>query len=70
MNAETLLRTKTINRIVWMMIFLVVSAIFAWSEWGNAPQSAVGWFLATSLWSAVCGIGYSVCDWWVVYRRG
>ena len=53
----------TINRITWIVIFLLVSVLLAWAEWRNGPGSGVGWFLAVSLWSAVSGIGFSICDW-------
>ena len=59
---------KTINRVLWMMLFLTVVGALAWSEWRSTSISGMGWFLATSLWSAVCGIGYSVADCWVVSR--
>ena len=54
---------QQINRIAWMLLFLSVSAALAWGEWRSNGGSGVGWFLAVSLWSAVCGIGYSVGDW-------
>ena len=59
---------KTINRVFWMILFLAVVGALAWSEWRSDSISGMGWFLATSLWSAVCGIGYSVADWWVINR--
>jgi len=56
-------RLQEANRIAWMLIFLTVAAAMAWAEWSGGPGSGVGWFLAISLWSAVCGIGYSIGDW-------
>ena len=51
------------NRIAWVLIFLLGTAIFSWIEWAGVHVSFMGWFLLTSVWSAVCGIGYSVMDW-------
>lgn len=53
----------TLNRVFWIGLFLTVSAAFAWLEWRQNSAPGIGWFLAASLWSAVCGIGYSACDW-------
>ncbi|MFQ5643624.1 MAG: hypothetical protein ACE5FQ_07985 [Thiogranum sp.] len=59
---------RVLNRAVWIGLFLTVSATFAWLEWRSGASSAMGWFLATSLWSAVCGIGFTVSEWWVGNR--
>lgn len=56
------------NRVVWSGLFLAVSATFAWLEWRSGASSAVGWFFATSLWSALCGIGFTVSEWWLGSR--
>lgn len=56
------------NRLVWMVIFTLGAATFAWIEWDNAEASAMGWFIETSLWSAVCGIGFTVCEWAITRR--
>lgn len=61
---------RVLNRMVWIGLFLAVSTVFAWAEWRSESGSAMGWFLATSLWSALCGIGYTVFDWWVGGRAG
>lgn len=58
-------RLQTMNRLVWIVLFLLVSALFAWAEWREGGAPGIGWFLAASLWSAVCGIGFSACDWWL-----
>ena len=52
-----------INRVAWGVVFFLGTAIFLWIEWQNDSLSAMGWFLLTSLWSAVCGIGYTVVHW-------
>jgi len=59
---------QVLNRVVWIGLFLAVSATFAWLEWRSGADSAMGWFLATSLWSALCGIGFTVSEWWVGNR--
>lgn len=56
-------RLHALNRIIWIALFLMVAAMLAWAEWQDSGQPGIGWFLAASLWSAVCGIGYSACDW-------
>jgi hypothetical protein len=56
-------RALTINRLVWMGIFIAVAAAIAWMEIQSDRLPMIGWFLAAGIWSAVCGIGYSVCDW-------
>lgn len=61
-------RLHTLNRLFWSGLFLAVSALFAWVEWQQDGAPGIGWFLAASLWSAICGIGYSACDW--VLRGG
>ena len=54
-----------INRVVWGALFFLGVAIFLWMEWQGEGLSPMGWFLLTSLWSAVCGIGYSVVHWFI-----
>lgn len=51
------------NRIAWIVIFLAGTAVFSWMEWQDDHASFMGWFILTSLWSAACGIGYTVSDW-------
>lgn len=53
----------TINRLVWMLIFITVAAALVILEWQDNRYPWMGWFLAAGMWSAICGIGYSVCDW-------
>ena len=54
-----------INRVAWGVVFFLGVAIFSWMEWQGDNLSAMGWFLLTGLWSAVCGIGYSVVHWFI-----
>ena len=56
---------EDINRVAWGTLFILGVAVFIWMEWQGDALSAMGWFLLTSLWSAVCGIGYSVVHWFI-----
>lgn len=56
------------NRVIWMVIFLLGTGIFAWLEWRGGDGSTMAWFMLTSLWSAVCGISYTVIHWFIVER--
>ena len=51
------------NRVLWMAVFILGAGVFAWIEWRGGEGSAMGWFIETSVWSAVCGIGFTVCEW-------
>lgn len=51
------------NRIIWGGIFLTGAAWFAWQDWANGSTSPMAWFLITGLWSALCGIAYSLVHW-------
>lgn len=63
--------SRGINRALWIVLFVAVSAWLGWLEWRSGSGTAVGWFFVTSLWSAVCGVGYTLCDWWLARgRRG
>jgi len=55
-------------RVTWMTIFLLGVAIFAWLELRSDNGSTMVWFMLTGLWSAVCGIAYTVHHWFVVER--
>jgi hypothetical protein len=57
------------NRMIWIVVFGLGAATFAWIEWHSEAPSAMGWFIETSIWSAVCGIGFTVCDWAAGKRR-
>ncbi len=59
-----------VNRVVWMIIFMVVAVALAAMEWKDQGFSLMGWFLATGIWSAICGISYSICDWLILARSG
>ncbi len=58
-------RLRALNRIVWIALFFALSVTFAWLEWRSEGRSTMGWFLATGLWSAACGIGFSGGEWWI-----
>jgi hypothetical protein len=55
-------------RVAWMAVFLLGAAALAWLEWRSAEPSAMAWFLLSGLWSAVCGIGYTVMHWFKLER--
>ena len=57
------------NRVIWIFIFLGGFFYFALLEWGDEKNRALGWFLLTGLWSAFCGIGYTVFDWFIRFRK-
>ena len=59
-------RIAVVVRVAWMVIFLVGAAASAWLEWTSAAPSAIAWFLISGVWSAVCGIGYTVLHWFAV----
>ena len=44
--------------------------VIAWMEWQDNNSSAMAWFLLTSLWSAVTGIGYTVVHWFIERKGG
>lgn len=56
---------QSLNRFVWMLIFLGGTALFAWIESDSEDGLAMAFFLETSIWSAVCGIGFTACHWFV-----
>ncbi len=55
-------------RVAWMVIFMLGTAAFAWLDWRGSVPSAMAWFLLTGLWSAICGIGYTLMHWFKVER--
>lgn len=55
-------------RAAWMASFLLGAAAFAWLEWRSGEPSSMVWFLLTGLWSAVCGVGYTLMHWMMVER--
>ncbi len=57
------------NRIIWIIIFLTGSLYMAILEWGDEQHHALGWFLFTSLWSALCGIGFTIFDWLIDFKK-
>lgn len=52
-----------INRVFWIILFLSGCLYFALLEWSEDANQSLGWFLLTSLWSAFCGIGFTIFDW-------
>lgn len=58
-----------INRIFWIVVFLLGVLVFGWLEWQNSSSSQIAWFLLTSLWSAVCAIAYTVLHWFLVDNK-
>lgn len=58
-----------VNRIFWMIAFLLGVIVFGWLEWQDSNSSQIAWFMLTSLWSAVCAIGYTVIDWFLVDKK-
>jgi len=58
-----------VNRIIWIFIFLAGSAYMAMLEWNEEQHRALGWFLFTSLWSAFCGIGFTIIDWLIGFKE-
>lgn len=68
--AASKIRLRMVNRFIWIGVFVCVTAALAWFEWNTGSGSAVGWFLATSFWSALCGIGFTVSDWLFGSRGG
>ncbi len=52
-----------INRVFWIILFLSGCLYFAMLEWSEETNQSLGWFLLTSLWSAFCGIGFTIFDW-------
>lgn len=53
------------NRVAWIVIFLLGTLVFSVMEWYGDNVSYMGWFMLTSIWSAVCGIAYTVMDWFI-----
>lgn len=51
-----------LNRYLWMLIFFLGIAVSIWLEWLAKTTSPMAWFLVTGIWSAVCGIGFTVTN--------
>ncbi len=54
--------SKTTNRYLWMAIFFLGLLASIWLEWLADTASPMAWFLLTGVWSAVCGIGFTVSN--------
>ena len=54
----------TVSKTNWGLIFFGGAILFGWLEWRNPDMASSWlWFMETSLWSAFCGIGYSIGEW-------
>lgn len=53
---------RRINRYLWMAIFFLGVLASAWLAWLANTASPMVWFLVTGVWSAVCGIGFTVSN--------
>jgi len=53
----------SINWLFWSALFFLGTAVSAWLEWHSKESHTLAWFIAISLWSALCAIGYSLVDW-------
>lgn len=51
-----------LNRYLWMGIFFIGMIISVWLEWLARTASPMAWFLLTGVWSAVCGIGFTISN--------
>jgi len=56
-----------INRLMWIIVFFSGSFFLIYLEWNAQQSHTVGWFIFASIWSAVCGIGFTLCD-WIIHR--
>jgi hypothetical protein len=55
--------SRILNWLTWTVVFIVGTLIFTWVEWHSDTAGALGWFISISIWSMVCGIGFSVVEW-------
>ncbi|VAX09609.1 hypothetical protein MNBD_GAMMA25-2331 [hydrothermal vent metagenome] len=62
MQKESALRFSK-NWFFWSGLFASGTLLSLWWEWQSDVSHSIGWFIAISLWSAVCAIGYSLIDW-------
>ncbi len=60
---------EVFNRTIWIVIFFLGAAVVVWLEWQSDDGSSMVGFMLTSLWSAVCGICYTVIHWFIVERE-
>jgi len=54
-----------LNRLFWMVLFLVGTSIFALIELRSSSGSQMLFFILTSLWSALCAIAYTILHWFL-----
>ena len=57
-----------LNRYLWMGIFFLGMFVSVWLEWLAKTASPMAWFLLTGVWSAVCGIGFTVTNTFVTTK--
>jgi len=50
-------------------MFFIGVILFGWLEWQYQTGSGMVWFMLTSLWSAICAIGYTVLNWFLVDNK-
>ena len=60
------IRIAIVVRIAWMAIFFLGAGASAWIEWTSEAPSAMAWFLISGVWSAACGVGYTLMHWYAV----
>lgn len=51
-----------------MVIFFIGVIVSVWLEWLAKTASPMAWFLVTGVWSAVCGIGFTVTNIFVTVK--
>jgi len=55
--------SRKLNWFIWSMIFFIGALLIALAEWQSESAGVIGWFIYTSLWSAWCGIGFTIVEW-------
>jgi len=58
-----------LNRIFWMILFFSGCIYFIRLEWSDESDQSFIWFMLTGLWSAFCGIGYTILDWFLRFKK-
>ncbi len=53
------------NWFFWSSLFFSGCLAAVWLEWRSFTAHTLGGFVAISLWSAICAIGYSLFDWFL-----
>jgi hypothetical protein len=55
--------SRKLNWLIWSVTFFFGALLFALIEWHSTSAGAIGWFISVSLWSAFCGIGFTIVEW-------